>query len=116
MKLKQRNPKTPPVIDPNYLHDKDDVDCMINSIRLAVRLVQTKVFQSLNPKIHWPRIRNCANFGPTKNDFQNNLPSERYLECLLRTISITSHHPGGTCAIGSSLDNRLRLCKTRFTD
>lgn len=109
MKLKSRNPKTPPIIDPNYLQDKDDVNCMIKSIRLAIRLVQSEVFQSLNPKIHWPRLRNCENFGPTENDFELNFPSDRYLECLLRTTSITSHHPGGTCAIGSSLDNRLRF-------
>lgn len=110
MKLKNRNPKTPPLIDPNYLHVKDDVDCMINSIKLAMRLVQSEVFQSLNPRIHWPRLRHCTNFGPTESDgFQQNIPNDRYLECLLRIVSITSHHPGGTCAMGSSLDNRLRF-------
>lgn len=108
VKLKNRNPKSLPLIDPNYLYEKNDVDCMINSIKLAIRLVQSEVFQSLKPKIHWPRLRHCTNFGPTERDFHHNLPNDRYLECLLRTTSITSHHPGGTCAIGSTLDSRLR--------
>ncbi len=108
VKLKNRNPKTPPLIDPNYLFEKDDVDCMIHSIKVAIRLVQSDVFQSLKPKIHWPRIRHCRNFDPTENDFRNNSPNDRYLECLLRTTSITSHHPAGTCALGSCIDERLR--------
>lgn len=106
--LKSRNPKTPPLIDPNYLHSSEDVTCMIHSIKLAIRLVRSEVFQSLKPKIHWPRIRRCRNFGPVENDGSDATPNDRYLECLLRTTSITSHHPGGTCAIGSSIDDRLR--------
>ncbi|KAJ6633227.1 Neither inactivation nor afterpotential protein G, partial [Pseudolycoriella hygida] len=109
VKLRSRNPKTPPLIDPKYLQDGNDVVCMINAIKLAVRLVQSQVFQSLNPKIMWPNIRSCINFGPTMKDSHGNLPKDRYLECLLRTISITSHHPGGTCALGTSVDNRLRV-------
>ncbi|KAG4076371.1 hypothetical protein HA402_005814 [Bradysia odoriphaga] len=107
--LKNRNPKTPPLIDPNYLHEKVDIDCMIDSIRLAVRLVQSEVFQSLKPKIHWPRLRHCTNFGPTAKDFRDNSPNDRYLECLLRSSSITSHHPGGTASLGSVIDDRLRI-------
>lgn len=106
--LKNRNPKTPPLIDPNYLREKDDIDCMIHSIRLAIRLVQSEVFKSLKPKIYWPRLRHCTNFGPTEKDIRDNSPSDRYLECLLRSSSITSHHPGGTCTMGSVVDDRLR--------
>lgn len=109
--MTNRNPKTPPLIDPNYLHVNDDVDCMISSIKLAIRLVQSEVLQSLNPKIHWPRLRYCSNFGPSQNGPSQ---SNRYLECLLRTISMTAHHPGGTCAMGSTVDNRLRYTVWNF--
>lgn len=101
-----------PRIDPEYLKSDDDIKCHINAIRLAVKIISTQAFQAIGVKIHWPQLRQCSNFGPYDSDFENNNPSDHYLECLIRTVAITSHHPGGSVAIGSDpkspLDKRLR--------
>lgn len=113
VRLASKNPRLPPLIDPDYLKVQSDIDCLIKAIRLAVKLVKTNAFQAIGAQIHWPMLRACANFGPFLEDLRSDHPNERYLECIIRTLAITSHHPGGTCAIGetnrSAVDSRLRL-------
>ncbi|KAH8311990.1 hypothetical protein KR044_008902, partial [Drosophila immigrans] len=98
-----------PLIDPNYLSDEQDVACTKAAIRNAVKLVTSAAFAKLQPRIHWPKLPECANFGPFERDFVRNLPSDLYLECVMRHIGLGSHHPGGSCALGSVVDSQLRL-------
>jgi len=95
-----------PLIDPAYLKDDYDMLCMRNAVQLNIQMVQSKAFRKLNAKIHWPQLKDCENFGPF--EIENYKPSERYLDCLIRHAALTAHHPGGTCAIGSVVDNNLR--------
>lgn len=55
----------------------------------------------------WPHLKQCGNFGPFPGDFVTNEPSDRYLECVMRTTGTTAHHPGGTCSIGTGDDSPL---------
>ncbi|KAH8294947.1 hypothetical protein KR018_004574 [Drosophila ironensis] len=98
-----------PLIDPNYLSRDEDVACTIKAIRSAVKLVTSSSFAPLHPRIHWPKLQECSNFGPFERDFFEHHPSDHYLECLMRHIGLGSHHPGGTCALGSVVDSQLRL-------
>uniref|UniRef100_A0A182J0V1 Glucose-methanol-choline oxidoreductase N-terminal domain-containing protein n=1 Tax=Anopheles atroparvus TaxID=41427 RepID=A0A182J0V1_ANOAO len=109
--LRDRHITSEPFFNPNYLKDRTDIECMAEAIRLAVRTVQTDAFRNIGAQLHWPRIKRCSNFGPPENTHQ--MPSERYLECILRTSALTGHHPGGTAAIGPDagavVDNKLRV-------
>lgn len=108
VKLDPKNIHGSPLIDPEYLKLDYDVSCIIKSVKLTANLVSSKAFRKLNAKLHWPKLGNCANFGPFDEDSANFKPSERYLECLIRYGALTAHHPGGTCAIGSVVDSELR--------
>lgn len=100
-----------PKINPNYLNHEADVACMIRSIRLAVRLMETLPFRRMNATIHWPQYSRCKTFGPAKG--KRVAQNDRYLECLLRVGGVTAHHPGGTASIGnissSVLDGQMRV-------
>lgn len=100
--------EVPPLIDPNYLESEVDVNCSIRAMRLAAKIITSNSFKKLKPKIHWPIIPGCENFGPYDRDFETNKPSNRYLECVIRSIGVASHHPAGTCAIGKVVDEDLR--------
>ncbi|KAH8359019.1 hypothetical protein KR093_003955, partial [Drosophila rubida] len=107
--LMHKSMRRNPLIDPNYLSNEQDVACTKTAIRNAVRLVTSAAFAKLQPRIHWPKLQECANFGPFERDFVTNQPSDLYLECLMRHIGLGSHHPGGSCALGSVVDSKLRL-------
>ncbi|XP_055610424.1 neither inactivation nor afterpotential protein G-like [Uranotaenia lowii] len=121
--LRDLKANSSPFINPNYLKDRFDIDCMIKAIRTAAKTVNSVAFQKLGAKLHWPMLKRCANFGPYEEDFKTNRPSERYLECILRISALTGHHPGGTAAIGANsdapIDNELRVngvCGLRVVD
>lgn len=107
--LRDRNIESQPFINPNYLKDRFDVDCMSAAIRLAAKTVECEPFRRLGAKLHWPRVKSCANFGPSSEE---GVQTDRYLECILRVAALTGHHPGGTAAIGlhseAVVDNHLR--------
>ncbi|KFB44288.1 AGAP001546-PA-like protein [Anopheles sinensis] len=109
--LRDRHIGSEPFFNPNYLKDRSDIECMMAAIRLAARTVRTEAFRKIGAQLHWPRIKRCSNFGPPDDGAQQ--PSERYLECILRTSALTGHHPGGTAAIGDDpdavVDNQLRV-------
>uniref|UniRef100_A0A4Y0BNV9 Glucose-methanol-choline oxidoreductase N-terminal domain-containing protein n=1 Tax=Anopheles funestus TaxID=62324 RepID=A0A4Y0BNV9_ANOFN len=109
--LRDRHIDSVPFFNPNYLKDRADIECMIKAIRLASRTVRTKAFRKIGAHLHWPHIKRCSNFGPPENSSEE--PSDRFLECILRTSALTGHHPGGTAAIGQHgeavIDNQLRV-------
>lgn len=74
-----------------------------------MELIETDAFKQVNAKIHWPKFSQCKNFLP---DDEMNI-TDQYLECIIRVGAVTSHHPGGSCAIGNSpnsaLDNQMRV-------
>uniref|UniRef100_A0A8W7PMY4 Glucose-methanol-choline oxidoreductase N-terminal domain-containing protein n=1 Tax=Anopheles coluzzii TaxID=1518534 RepID=A0A8W7PMY4_ANOCL len=110
--LRDRHIDSEPFFNPNYLKDRTDIECMIGAIRLAARTVRTAAFRRIGAHLHWPNVKRCSNFGPPVDGSQEQ-PSDRFLECILRTSALTGHHPGGTAAIGlhdeAVIDNQLRV-------
>lgn len=102
VKLNARHSQVAPLINPNYLADPSDVQCIIRAMRLAVESVHCEPLRKISAKIHWPRLKGCANFGPFEEDLISDWPNDRYLECVIRHYGVTAHHPAGTCAMGSS--------------
>ncbi|KAL4717158.1 hypothetical protein ACJJTC_017045 [Scirpophaga incertulas] len=131
--LRDASTTVPPVVDPNYLHRYEDVECMIRAIRRAERLISTKAFQKIGARIHWPRPERCLTFwnysrtdqrGPDhrRRRFKSSpevkqlnpkkptpSPPDAYLECVIREVAVTGHHAAGTCAGGAVVDNELRV-------
>lgn len=107
LSLNSKHEKDPLRVDPNYLTNSDDITCTIRAIRLGVQLMSNKYFQQLNATIIWPSFKNCKNLGPFPEDFETNHPSDKYLECIIRTSGTTGHHVGGTCSIGKNVNSPL---------
>ncbi|GAB0099777.1 Neither inactivation nor afterpotential protein G [Sergentomyia squamirostris] len=93
-----------PHIDPNFLSKHSDVACIADVLKLGMEILRTKPFQRIGAKIHWPKLKQCRHVLPS-----GAVPTDEYLECLIRTVSVIGHHPSGTCAIGEVLDDQLRV-------
>jgi choline dehydrogenase len=105
VKINPENIFDDPLIEPKYLSENYDVSCLIKAVRMQILLMKTEKFRKLDAKIQWPRLKSCENFGPYHDDDV----SERYLECLIRHAALTGHHPSGTCALGSVVDENLNV-------
>ncbi|XP_065223544.1 glucose dehydrogenase [FAD, quinone]-like [Planococcus citri] len=93
--LKSTNPMEHPEIVSGYLTEREDVGAMIEAFRTLERNSQTPQFKQYGT-FGYLDIPSCASQGPY---------SDKYLECLLRTLGTTIYHPVGTCKMGPSKDS-----------
>lgn len=106
IRLKNRNPLVQPEINPNYFTHKEDMDVLVEGIRLAMRVSDTKAFQRFGSRPHSTRMLGCQNFA---------FDTYEYWECAVRHFTFTIYHPTGTCKMGprsdptAVVDPRLRV-------
>lgn len=95
MKLRSANPFDMPILQPNYLKDKRDVDTLVDSLKLATKMALSKPFQKFKPR-SWDR--------PWYGCEQFKMYSDAYFECLTRSYTATIYHPVGTAKMGPPED------------
>uniref|UniRef100_H2YS51 Glucose-methanol-choline oxidoreductase N-terminal domain-containing protein n=1 Tax=Ciona savignyi TaxID=51511 RepID=H2YS51_CIOSA len=108
IRLNTSNYRDYPLIDPQYLTTKRDVEILIEAMRKIEELEKTEAFKKIGAKMELDHF-GCGNqISPRSDDFY---------ECLIRSITLTIYHPVGTAKIGSSddimavVDPRLKVYK-----
>lgn len=110
IRLKSRNPLIQPDINPNYFAHKEDVDVLVEGIRLAMRVSNTSAFRRFGSRPHTIRMPGCHAYP---------FDTHEYWECALRHFTFTIYHPAGTCKMGprddptAVVDPRLRVYGVR---
>ena len=96
--LRSADPLAPPAIQPNYLSEDSDICVLIEGIRVARRLAQTKSFAPY-----------CGGEYCPGTDVQD----ECALAAYVRKSAETVYHPVGTCKMGNDpmavVDDHLRV-------
>ncbi|KAI4503240.1 hypothetical protein M0802_001462 [Mischocyttarus mexicanus] len=106
IRLKSKNPLTHPDINPNYFAHKEDMDILIDGIRIAISVSNTSVLQIFGSKLHSVKLPGCQRFL---------FDTDEYWECAIRHYTFTVYHPSGTCKMGPKhdptavVDPRLRV-------
>ena len=88
-----RRPRAPTLISPNYLDHQDDVETLLEGIRLIQKIVNTSAFSNLS--------MTCPPLGldgPYQKD------SDDFWRWYIRQAAITCYHPVGTCRMGGVND------------
>ncbi|XP_076181717.1 glucose dehydrogenase [FAD, quinone] [Ptiloglossa arizonensis] len=106
VRLKSKNPLVYPDINPNYFTHKEDVDVLVEGIRIAMQLSNTTAFQRFGSRPHTIRMPGCHRYP---------FDTYEYWECAIRHFTFTIYHPTGTCKMGPKsdptavVDPRLRV-------
>ena len=82
--LRNNNPGEPPIIDPHYLSNEEDMKVLIKGGRKALEVLESKAFDSLRIRTHLPAVRN------SDGDWLKYI--QEVAECV--------YHPVGTCKMG----------------
>ncbi|KAK3103023.1 hypothetical protein FSP39_015823 [Pinctada imbricata] len=95
--LKSRDPFDPPIIEPNYLSNKDDIHTLRKGIRKSLELGSTQTFKRLGIKLEdtYLALPDCKEYR---------VPSDEYLDCYIQHLAFTIGHPCCTCKMGGSND------------
>ncbi|KAG8222609.1 hypothetical protein J437_LFUL002602 [Ladona fulva] len=104
--LKSKEPTVPPIIQPNYLSEKEDRDILLEGIKFAINFtIGTKAMDKLQTCLFMDNYPACDYpFG-----------SDEYWHCIIEHFSVPSHNPSGTAKMGpdtdkgSVVDSRLRV-------
>ena len=93
VRLNSSDPLDPPLIDPKYLSEEEDVKTLIRGLRLLARLYAAPAMRHLQPRLLNISLPGCT-FPPSDT-------SDGYLECVARGFTQTFYHASGTCRMGS---------------
>ncbi|UVL65143.1 GMC family oxidoreductase [Pseudomonas sp. B21-031] len=98
VRLKSASHEDHPAIDPNYLADPYDLDCLAEGVRLAEEIMQKPSISRYINRIHRPRAA-----------FVNQEARRHFV----RTTAQGALHPSGTCKMGNDalavVDSELRV-------
>lgn len=106
LRLRDNNPLSMPVMSAKYLTERDDVLRLIDGIKLALRLADTRALAKYDIKLDKTPVKGCE---------QLTFASDDYWECAIKHDTAPENHQAGTCKMGPAddsmavVDNELRV-------
>lgn len=106
VRLKSSNPLHAPLIEPNYFEHPEDINILIEGIKIAMNVSASPAMQRFGSRLNPIPFPACRHL-----DFM----SDKYWECCIRQFTFTIYHPTSTCKMGPSydpaavVDERLRV-------
>ena len=91
--LASRDPFDHPLINPNYLENKEDVTKLVEACKLASKIYQTEPMKSV--------VKSLVEDMNQEETIEN---EDQFWESYVRKYSISTYHPIGTCKMGKEED------------
>ncbi len=95
--LRSKDPNVPPVIQPNFFKEKEDLELMVKGSKLAIELLEQPPFKKIIKSYGQPSVRDSE---------------EAIIQHIKRTVE-TVYHPVGTCKMGNDemavVDEQLKV-------
>ena len=95
IKLRSTDPFDYPILDPQYLTDKRDIEEFIAGIRIWEKFMDTPAMKKLGVNIEQSKYSFCS---------QHEFRSDAYWECYVRHLALTVYHHSCTCKMGAASD------------
>ena len=89
--LRSSDPYDKPLIYANYFKEKEDLDIMIEGMKIGLALSKTEAFQKFDSRFYDKPFPGCKHLK---------LWTDEYWGCFLRHYSTTLYHQAGTCKMG----------------
>lgn len=94
--LRNRNPKTHPSLVANYFEYPEDLQKIVEGIKVAVDIARQPAMRKIGTKLYDVPIEDCLKYGP--------FGSDAYFACQAQMFTFTIYHQSGTCKMGKEED------------
>ncbi|CAH0548917.1 unnamed protein product [Brassicogethes aeneus] len=95
VRLKSKDPKVYPDINPNYFTHKEDIQVLTEGIRIALNVSNSNAFQRFNSRPHTMAFPGCRQYA---------FDTDEFWECQIRHFTFTIYHPTSTNKMGPEYD------------
>ncbi|XP_077298009.1 glucose dehydrogenase [FAD, quinone]-like [Arctopsyche grandis] len=96
--LASKDPTAPPLMYPNYLTEPEDIDVLVESIKMALKFGESKILsEKYGIEADKTPIPECASQGEWGTD--------AYWRCMVKVATGPENHQVGTCKMGSPQDS-----------
>lgn len=105
--LQSKNPKIHPQLIPNYFDYAEDLQKIVEGIKVAVEIARQPAMKKLGARLYDVPIEECLEVGP--------FGSDEYFACQAQMFTFTIYHQSGTCKMGlkddpsAVVNNRLMV-------
>nr|ATJ44528.1 alcohol oxidase 1 [Helicoverpa assulta] len=94
--LRNKNPKAHPALYPNYFEYPEDLQKIVEGIKLSVEIARQPAMKKIGAKLYDVPIEDCLKHGP--------FGSDAYFACQAQMFTFTIYHQSGTCKMGMESD------------
>lgn len=94
--LRSRNPKVHPNLVPNYFEYPEDLQKIVEGIKVAIEISRQPSMKKIGTKLYDVPIADCLKYGP--------FGSDAYFACQAQMFTFTIYHQSGTCKMGPASD------------
>ncbi|XP_029171438.1 glucose dehydrogenase [FAD, quinone]-like [Nylanderia fulva] len=103
--LRSTNPLDLPIVDLNYYDNEDDLNKMVQAIKIAMEIASTRAFKRYNVTLLPVSFPGCKHIA---------FKSDAYWACVARHVTTNVGHYSGTCKMSTRknsgvVDHRLRV-------
>ncbi|XP_018568199.1 glucose dehydrogenase [FAD, quinone] [Anoplophora glabripennis] len=95
IRLRDNNPLTYPMIFANYFTHPDDINTLVEGIKIALKLAETKALKKYGFQLDRTPAPGCENIS---------FGSDSYWACAVRQQTGPENHQAGSCKMGPSKD------------
>ncbi|CAG2104764.1 unnamed protein product, partial [Medioppia subpectinata] len=121
VRLNSPNPSDQPLINPNYLTESSDILVLMEGMKETLKIANSRPLQSLMPIPFVTLVPGCEPYLmnnqslEAKDTLNTTFFTDPYLQCMARSLTVSTGDYVGTCRMGSDedrnkvVDSRLKV-------